>query len=491
MLIGIDFGTSFSQAATLDCIGQPILLLNPGEYGIPSEFYYDRQNGVLVGQDALDAGQGMSAANLVSEVKMEILSGGTFTLDGRMFSSREIVREIFEAVVSKAMRITRKRAVGEDIEGLVISIPAKFSMQERCLIADAAKGCLALKALPVMGIIKEPVAAALAYHRTALEDGKHVLVYDLGGGTCDVALVRSDSSASGHYTVVDSDMIRLGGRNWDKEVERYIVERIRNVSAMEIRGNAWLEEKVRRAAIDVKHDLSDPMKVKSIARVELNGRIESVPITRSVFDEITRHLLDRTFDCLQEVYERNAQDCEIDEIVCVGGGSNMLQVEEGLHKRFPQCRIRLYEPEHAVVYGTAIYANMDQKDRLSDVASFSYGTDSNTHYGFPDNRRVVFNIIKRGRRLPDVCSKGFCTIRDGQEGVVFDIYESECVDSEYDLSNKDKRLVGTVRLRLPPNTVKGHSLMCRLSLNRDGFLEVEAYDMSGAKVGATFNVCVL
>ena len=491
MLLGIDFGTSFSQAATLDRLGQLTLLLNPGEYGIPSEFYYDRQNGVLVGQDALDAGQGMAAANLVSEVKMEILSGGTFLLDGRRFTSKEIVGEIFGAVVSKAERIARKRAVGDDIEGFVISIPAKFNMQERCLIANAAKECLAPKVLPVIGIIKEPVAAALAYYRTTLEDGKYVLVYDLGGGTCDVALVRSDSSAAGHYTVVDSDMIRLGGRNWDKEVERYIVERIENASGMEIQGNAWFEEKVRRAAIDIKHDLSDPMKAKSIARVELNGRIHSVPISRNVFDEITRHLLDRTFDCLHEVYERNASNSEIDEIVCVGGSSNMLQVEEGLRKRFPQCRIRLYEPEHAIVYGTAIYANMDQKGRLSDVASFSYGTDSNTHYGFPDNREIISNIIKRGAMLPAVCSKGFCTIRDGQECVVFDIYESENVDSNYDLSDKEKRLVGTVRLRLPPNTIKGHSLTCRLGLNREGFLEVEAYEMSGAKVEATFNVCVL
>lgn len=490
MFLGIDFGTSFSQVSTM-YLGQPLLLLNPGEYGIPSEFYYDRDCGILIGQDALDAGQGEAAANLVTEVKMAILSGKSFVLDGKTFSAKDIIKEIYKTLILKAVQVAKKRSINTNIEGIVISVPAKFGMQERGLIAEAARECLGTTKVPIRAIIKEPVAAAISYYNTELEDNKYILVYDLGGGTCDVALVRSDSSSVEHYTVVDSDMVRLGGRNWDEELVKYITQIIENKSGIRIKGNVAYEEKIRRTAITVKHDLSDPTKSRSIARVELNGRIYTTPISKTVFDEITAHLLRQTLDCLQDVYDKHSVSCKIDEIICVGGSSNMLQVEEGLLKRFPKCKIRLYEPEHAVVNGATIYANMPQINVLKDVASFSYGIDSNTHYGYPDNKEIVSNIIIKGSRLPVTQSKGYCPAVAGQEIVAFRIYESEYTDDEYDRLIPDKRFVGTVELKLPPNSPKDLSLRCQLSLNTEGMLEVTASEPSGKKVMSTFKLQAL
>ncbi|MGN8631284.1 Hsp70 family protein [Blautia sp. HCP3S3_G3] len=490
MFLGIDFGTSFSQVSTM-YLGQPLLLLNPGEYGIPSEFYYDRDCGILIGQDALDAGQGEAAANLVTEVKMAILSGKSFVLDGKTFSAKDIIKEIYKTLILKAVQVAKKRSINTNIEGIVISVPAKFGMQERGLIAEAARECLGTTKVPIRAIIKEPVAAAISYYNTELEDNKYILVYDLGGGTCDVALVRSDSSSAEHYTVVDSDMVRLGGRNWDEELVKYITQIIENKSGIRIKGNVGYEEKIRRTAITVKHDLSDPTKSRSIARVELNGRIYTTPISKTVFDEITAHLLRQTLDCLQDVYDKHSISCKIDEIICVGGSSNMLQVEEGLLKRFPKCKIRLYEPEHAVVNGATIYANMPQINVLKDVASFSYGTDSNTHYGYPDNKEIISNIIFKGSKLPVTQSKGYCPTRDGQEVVAFRIFESEYMDDEYDRTRPEKRFIGTVELRLPPNSKKDLSLRCQLSLNAEGMLEVTASEPSGKRVMSTFKLQAL
>src|SRR5699024_3446629 len=171
-----------------------------------------------IGQDALDAGQGEAAANLVTEVKMAILSGKSFVLDGKTFSAKDIIKEIYKTLILKAVQVAKKRSINTNIEGIVISVPAKFGMQERGLIAEAARECLGTTKVPIRAIIKEPVAAAISYYNTELEDNKYILVYDLGGGTCDVALVRSDSSSAEHYAVVDSDMVRLGGRNWDEEL---------------------------------------------------------------------------------------------------------------------------------------------------------------------------------------------------------------------------------------------------------------------------------
>lgn len=490
MFLGIDFGTSFSQVSTM-YLGQPLLLLNPGEYGIPSEFYYDRDCGILIGQDALDAGQGVAASNLVTEVKMAILSGKSFVLDGKTFSAKDIVKEIYKTLILKAVQVAKKRSINTNIEGIVISVPAKFGMQERGLISEAARECLGTTKVPIRAIIKEPVAAAISYYNTELEDNKYILVYDLGGGTCDVALVRSDSSSAEHYTVVDSDMVRLGGRNWDEELVKYITQIIENKSGIRIKGNVGYEEKIRRTAITVKHDLSDPTKSRSIARVELNGRIYTTPISKTVFDEITAHLLRQTLDCLQDVYDEHSASCKIDEIICVGGSSNMLQVEEGLLKRFPKCKIRLYEPEHAVVNGATIYANMPQINVLKDVASFSYGTDSNTHYGYPDNKEIISNIIFKGSKLPVTQSKRYCPTRDGQEVVAFRIFESEYMDDEYDRTRPEKRFIGTVELKLPPNSKKDLSLRCQLSLNVEGMLEVTASEPSGKRVMSTFKLQIL
>src|SRR5699024_12855318 len=117
-------------------------------------------------------------------------------------------------------------------------------------------------------------------------------------------------------------MVRLGGRNWDEELVKYITQIIENKSGIRIKGNVGYEEKIRRTAITVKHDLSDPTKSRSIARVELNGRIYTTPISKTVFDEITAHLLRQTLDCLQDVYDKHSVYCKIDEIIGVGVMSN-------------------------------------------------------------------------------------------------------------------------------------------------------------------------
>ena len=243
MLLGIDFGTSFSQVSTIDSLGRPTLLLNPGVYGIPSEFYYDRDNGILIGQDAQDVGQGTAAANLVREIKMKLRDGSRI-LGGQPFTAKEIVREIYKTLVSRAVQIARKRLINADIEGVVLSVPAKFEQPECDLIKTAAEECQGCNNLPVNAIISEPVAAAIAYYNKAnVEDGKHVLVYDLGGGTYDIALVRADSSLVEHYAVVDSDMIRLGGRNWDEKIVEYITQTTEHKAGIRIRGNVDFEEK--------------------------------------------------------------------------------------------------------------------------------------------------------------------------------------------------------------------------------------------------------
>jgi molecular chaperone DnaK len=475
MKIGIDFGTTFSQAATM-YLGSPLVLLNLNEYGIPSNFYYDKENGILIGQDALDAGQGLSAKNLVSEVKMSLESGKTFTLDGRVFSAKEIIGEILKALINRAVQVAKTKNIDETVEEIVISVPVIFGVQERTLIQQAAIDCMGTTKIKIKAIIDEPVAAAISYFSTKVEDGKHILVYDLGGGTCDIALVRADSKSETYFTVVDKGVIRLGGRDWDKKLIDYIIDVIEDRTKKKIRGNVGYEEKIRRAAVSVKHNLSDPLKQVSNARVEIDGVIYPVPISLSLFEELTLDLFNLTLSCIQEVYVRNYLNCNISEIICVGGSSNMLQVKKGLSARFPKCKINLFQPEHAVVNGVTIFAHENTR-KLKDVTSFSYGIEA-----YNQDNLFVFNIIKKGDQLPAKGIGKFFPRFDNSEAVIFQIFESDIVYDVYSITEPSKREIGSAVLKLPPNSKKTLILLCTIELNNDGLLEIEAIEPSGKKV---------
>lgn len=503
MYLGIDFGTSFSQVATT-YLDSPLLLMAPGEYGIPSVFYYDRMNEILVGQDALDAGQGNDAVNLVTDIKMK-LSMPDMVLGGRKFTSKDIVREIIKYIVMKAVYYAKDRAISTKIQGVVLCIPAKFGMQERALIRDAA--CQCLRDLPastrrelgiddkegmrISDIIKEPVAAALAYYRADAENNKRILVYDLGGGTCDVALVRADESLMEHYDVEDSDMIRLGGRDWDKRLMDYIAAMLKSTARIDVAGNPGYEEKVRRAAISVKHKLSDPLRTQAIAQIEINGRMYPIPVRRKVFDEITCDLLQETLDCLERVYDRSPNRYDIQDIICVGGSSNMLQVEEGIRRCFPQCNVRKYLPQYAVINGAATYAEMlgDQVGRgiqVSDIASFSYGVKVIKNLKTLNFEEEISNILIKGTKLPAVHEKYYSPT--GETSLLnFRIYESERCEDSYELTEPTMRYVGIVELHVPGMDRKT-SVKCQIHLNCQGLLEVTVIHPNGKRESVPFNL---
>lgn len=484
MKLAIDFGTTWSQPATM-YQGQPVLLLKPGEYGIPSDVYYDHTSGILVGQNALDAGIGIASRNLVRDVKMELCSGKTFTLDRRVFTGEELVKQIYKAVILRAVQMAERLCLDPVIESIVLTVPAKFGIQERCLLARACRECMDEYALPVKAIIREPVAAAMYYFHTSLPDHGSVLVYDLGGGTCDIALVKEDSSRE-HFSVVDSDMVRIGGRDWDKVLQKYISERICEKSGISCE-NPACQEKIRRAAESVKFALSDPSREKAMARVEINGRIHVIPVLRSAFDELTMPLLNQTLDCLEDVYCRNSVSKGIHRIICVGGGSSMCQVEEAMLRRFPECEIRLFEPEHAVVYGAAMYADMLRNDVLSDIAPLSYGIEAHTHIGHADDQNIIANVIRRGTPLPAEYHIPFRYVDDGSGKVSFRVFESDSDAQQFSCDDPEKHEIGSVELAMAGSTQKEEG-DCILKLNTSGILEVKARVDSGEAAKAVFSI---
>ena len=241
-------------------------------------------NGVLIGHDAEDAGQGNQAKNLKREIKMELNS--TFVADGKRFLAKEIVGHILNYVKEISLQTAREKMINEPLEGVVISVPAAFTMNEKEFICAAAEipENRGGPGLNVLDFIKEPVAAALTYFSTPLTNNTKILVYDLGGGTCDVAIVKADSSADEKYTVVDSAMCRIGGKDWDEKLQKYITDELEKNSGVSVRDNPAYTEKIKRAAIKAKEDFSvkrgGSYRDRVQARIEINGRIYSVEITK-------------------------------------------------------------------------------------------------------------------------------------------------------------------------------------------------------------------
>jgi molecular chaperone DnaK len=482
MRIGIDFGTSFSLPAAMH-FGHPQLLLPGGVYGIPSVFYYDSTEGVLIGQEAEDAGQGRQSVNMRREIKMDLFS--SFTADGHTFTGKEIVGYILSKLVNIAMDTAEQKLIGNTLDGVVISVPAAFEHNEKALIMEAAKLPQAQGGpeLNVLSFIKEPVAAAIAYFREAqLPDGTNILVYDLGGGTCDIAVVRSQSDSAEKYEVVASEMVRVGGRMWDDAIIDFLsAELEKQTGHSDLRSDPDYRDKIRRAAVDAKHKLST--NTSAAMRVEVDGKVIRTMITREQFDQLTAGLLRRTLEVTRKVAQNPAIG-QIDYVVCVGGSSNMPQVKTAIVNMFPGVEVKLYEPEKAITFGAAIYAewlgggaaaNADG-GLLKDIAAYSYGIEFWYNYDNPDKRRtMVKNIIKKGEPLPAKGVNRSTPLEDGQSESYFEIFESENTGDTYD--REEGRKVGDLILRHPGGALQTDKTQTTLTLNSSGLLEVEAVDL--------------
>ena len=474
MRIGIDFGTSFSLPAGL-INGSPATLLPGGQYGVPSVFYFDSKRKILIGKPAEDR-EKFFPENVVRNVKMEIRNPNkkNFVLDGRTFDKKEIVGNILREIKQIALvGIEHRQLVSQKIDGAVISVPAAFTLRELNFIRDAARDVAGLK---VLGFIREPVAAAIAYFNApAGEDEKTILVYDLGGGTCDVAIVRSDKNSNEWYKVIDSDMKRIGGRDWDKLLGELIKRKCREQEP-QINFDLKAQAKILNAAVEVKHNLS--RQTKAFVELEIGDDYFEIEVTRDEFEKITSELLQETMRMVDKL-ESNAP--KIDYIVCVGGSSNMPQVREAFKKNYPDIEIKLFEPEKAIAFGAAIYSeHLTEETFLHDICKFSYGAkyiqDFNKYH---DRERLrIYNIIYKGAALPTSGDSNSYSIEDDTDTYIA-IYESECTDKIYLPENGTH--IGEIEIRGLKGSKKDDLTILTMTIDKSGLMNLKAVDKRTGK----------
>lgn len=472
-VLGIDLGTTRSVVAFVDVNGKPETIRNrEGDLTTPSVVLFEESE-LTVGKEALKALSTLPG-NVASFVKRE-MGKETFSLqfDGDSYSP-----ELISASVLERLRLDAEARFGCKVQQAVVSVPAYFDEAKRLATINA--GLLA--GLDVLAIINEPTAAALAFAENRMPsqatgggvtlDPENILVYDLGGGTFDVSIVKLEGT---DFVVQATDgNARLGGLDWDKCLAAWLDDQFETMHA--IRPSETLEGNVMlmSEAEDIKKTLSARQKCR--VRLAWNGLNLSLEITRSVFDELTAHLLDRTCFTVRHLLQENQIAWkDIDRIVLVGGSTRMPQVRDALQRESGMLPEFTVSADEAVAHGAAIYANATFCTTEGEGQQTIKVTDVNAHdlgvlgHDRATKRRCNHTMIKRNTALPASHVARFDTIQENQRSVVVEIVEGG--DRRGIHSSKLGRFVVD---KLPAGLPQGTPVDVLFRYDRDGLITVEA-----------------
>jgi len=455
-LVGIDLGTTFSSLAILNAIGRPEIIPNAdGDRLTPSAIFFDEDNPniIRVGVEAINA-RHLNARRSVRWIKRHM--GETdycWNIDGKDWSAVEL-----SALILKKLKQECQASHGE-IRDAIISVPAHFDEVRRKATMDAGT----MAGLNVIGLVNEPVAAALYYATTREVFGK-VLAYDLGGGTLDVTLM--DVKGRQMDIICSQGDHSLGGIDFDRKILEILEQNYSDQFGTELIQSEEDRAKYEDEAEDIKKTLSRRLVAKKMLYGTAgNMRVE---ISRQMFEEAILQLLARSDILLELVLEEaGLEPSQIDKVLLVGGSTRIPLVQQKLEKMFGFAPDAAVNVDECVALGAALHAGLTMlrenpdavpvgiasglRDiNLTDVCNHSYGTicapiDKET------GRRVIQNRIILGKNTPLPCeaSQTFYTMSEGQTEVEVTITQGEDTAVEY--INK----IATYKFELPPNRPAG------------------------------------
>ena len=513
---GIDLGTTYSAIAYVDEHGVPVVVKNTGEGSasvIPSVVYVEESGDVVVGDEA-KKNSVIEPDRTFSEIK-RFMGKPDYVpreIDGTKYSPEYVSSLILKKIANYA-----SVSIGSPVEDVVITVPAYFGDSQR----DATRKAGMIAGLNVLNILNEPTAAAICYGVDTDSNNRTVMVFDLGGGTFDVTIIKiSDGNIEVVMTGGDAE---LGGRRWDQTLVDYVVDQFQAEHGIDLRDaeNRDAYQDLWLRCEDAKKTLTgrDSTKISVSCGTRMN-----VEITLALFDEITSMLCQRAIQLSRDLVERAKNEkglSSIDTILLVGGSTRMRQISGAVRAEFG-LDPKLYDPDEAVAKGAALLARKSalqqeveenlkgkgivpeaaseaQRQQAVDVAAPKFGLTSGAAKRELDRKIVnvlshsigVLAVNERGAdtvavmlgdqtRLPAEYVGEFATVEANQDVVMVRVMENQA-----DITDTDN-LAGWKQLNeegnnlsLPPHMAKGAPIQVAFRVDADGKLHVRAEDLTG------------
>lgn len=350
LAVGIDLGTTFSAVATVSERGHPVVVENAeGEHTTPSVVYFPESGEPIVGAEAKEY-QAVGEADVASFFKRDMGDPDFYQVfRGRRYSPTEL-----SAIVLKKLKSDAEASLGQKVDAAVITVPAYFNNGQRNATMAAAKAA----GLRVLRIINEPTAAAIAYGLKTKSDRETItMVYDLGGGTFDVSIVRVTNSEIA-VLATDGDH-KLGGKDWDDQIAGYLAAKFKDEFGADPFEDAESFNDLLVRCEKAKKELS----VRDSTKVSIvhNGERGTYTLTRVEFAEITRDLLERTRGISESVL-RSVEGLtwdKLDGVLLVGGSTRMPMVASFVEEVTGRAPLRGINVDEAVAMGAALQAAAD------------------------------------------------------------------------------------------------------------------------------------
>jgi molecular chaperone DnaK len=491
-LVGIDLGTTFCAIATLDDRGQAVTLPNrEGEMLTPSVVLLEDSQAV-VGQAARDVA--LEMPDRVASLVKRYMGHPTF---GQKVAGREFRPETLSAIILRKLVQDASYRLGP-ISKAVITVPAYFDDTRRKATKDAGR----IAGLEVLDILDEPTAAALAYSFQppqgpgALDpqyvlpaQPQTVLVYDLGGGTFDVTLVRL-SQRRFESMAIEGD-VRLGGKDWDDRIVDHVANKFQEAHGDDPRTDAQSLATLSSAAERAKRTLSK-LNQASVTCTH-RGRMLTVPLSRADFEALTRDLLMRTRLTTQQLLrEAGLGWDQIDRLLLVGGSTHMPMTSQMLHEISGKPPDNSLAVSEVVARGAAIHAGImaaqgtavDQallepavRTILGGVVEINVNSHSLGIEVKQQHERVNDVLIPKNTQLPTAASRVYRTVVENQGRVRVKVLQGEAHQADACISIGECWIEG-----LAPNLPRHSPIQVRCGVGSNGLLDVMALDMTSGKM---------